>query len=44
LVGGATRADVNELIAFAEVLLKDVTQWLGANHPNLLPSKRPGKK
>jgi hypothetical protein len=33
---GATGDDVEELIAFCKDLRKDVTAWLGENHPHLL--------
>jgi hypothetical protein len=36
-VGGATSADADELIAFAESLEKDVLDWLRSKHPNLAP-------
>jgi len=36
-VGGATAADANELIEFAESLKKDVLKWLRAVHPELTP-------
>jgi len=42
-VGGATRADGDELIEFAHSLEKEVLKWLRANHPNLAPSKGSAK-
>lgn len=36
-VGGATEADADELIEFAESLKKDVLKWLRAMHPGLAP-------
>ncbi|MFH1573150.1 MAG: hypothetical protein ABIG68_04160 [Acidobacteriota bacterium] len=35
--GGATDADADELIEFAEQLQKDVIEWLRSNNPNYLP-------
>ena len=35
--GGATDADADELIEFAEQLEKDVIEWLRSNHPNHVP-------
>lgn len=35
-VGGATEADVEELIGFVVDLRKDVMGWLRKNHPSLL--------
>ncbi len=43
-VGGATEADADELIEFAESLEKDILSWLRANHPNLTPSKGSSKQ
>jgi len=34
-VGGATGADADELIEFAESLEQDVIKWLRALHPSL---------
>ena len=42
-VGGATGADADELIAFAESLEKEVLTWLHAKHPKLAPPKGPAK-
>ena len=36
-VGGATEADANELVEFAESLERDVVAWLKANHSVLMP-------
>lgn len=36
--GGATDADADELIAFAEQLEKDVMEWLHSRHPDLMLS------
>ena len=33
--GGATERDVRELVAFVRELRDEVTEWLGANHPEL---------
>jgi hypothetical protein len=38
--GGASEADADELIEFAEHLEKDVMEWLRSKHANLL-SKKP---
>ncbi|MDI6808933.1 MAG: hypothetical protein QME66_08135 [Candidatus Eisenbacteria bacterium] len=35
-VGGATEADADELIEFAESLERDVLKWLKARHPSLV--------
>ena len=35
-VGGATRADADELIVFAESLERDVRRWLKERHSELL--------
>lgn len=35
--GGATGADADELIEFAEQLEKDVMEWLQSKHANFLP-------
>ena len=37
-VGGATRDDVEELIAFCNELRENVLTWLSKNHPHLLSS------
>ena len=36
--GGATDADADELIEFAEHLAKDVIEWLHSRHPDLMVS------
>lgn len=36
-VGGATSANADELIDFAESLEKDVLAWLRSSHPDLMP-------
>ena len=35
-VGGATEADVNELISFVESLQHDVLRWLKKHHPEFV--------
>jgi hypothetical protein len=40
-VGGATGADADELIEFAESLEKEVLNWLRSAHPNLAPPTAP---
>ena len=42
-VGGATGADADELIDFAESLEKDVLAWLHSHHPKLPPARGPAK-
>ena len=37
-VGGATRDDVEELIAFCNELRENILTWLSKNHPHLLSS------
>jgi hypothetical protein len=43
-VGGATGADADELIEFAESLEKDVLNWLRSKYPNLVPPTGPKKR
>jgi hypothetical protein len=38
-VGGATGANADELIEFAELLEKDVLEWLRSRHPDLVPDQ-----
>ena len=38
-VGGATAADADELIEFAESLEKDALNWLRSNHPQFAPGR-----
>jgi hypothetical protein len=38
-IGGATGANADELIEFAESLEKDVLEWLSSRHPDLLPDQ-----
>ena len=40
-VGGATAADADELIEFAESLEKDALNWLRSNHPQFAPPMIP---
>jgi len=40
-VGGATAADADELIEFAESLEQDVLKWLRAHHPDFASSGDP---
>jgi hypothetical protein len=36
-VGAATKANADELLAFARSLRSEVLDWLKENHPNLMP-------
>ena len=37
VAGAATAADADELLAFTRALREDVTTWLRATHPDILP-------
>ena len=43
-VGGATKADADELIEFAVALQKDVLAWLKTRHAHLVPNLTGSKK
>jgi len=43
MAGAVTLADATELVAFAKELKQEVLAWLQREHPELLPSQRPGR-